>query len=85
MQMTWDQTVQGWDSQAREAVEMTVQRYGPPDEMGERRLTWYERGHWQHISVYRDGGGGLRRTGHSAAVPTLTPRELLGLLTAWPP
>lgn len=54
MQMTWEQTVQGWDSETRELAEMCVQRYGPPDEMGDRRLTWYERGPWYHISVYRD-------------------------------
>ena len=54
MQMSWEQAVQGWDSEPREAAETLVQRYGPPDEMGDRRLTWYEREPWYHISVYRD-------------------------------
>lgn len=50
----FEETLQEWTSQPREAAEKTIERYGPPDEVMPSALVWSHRGPWKRIIVNRD-------------------------------
>lgn len=45
---------QGWPEESREAAQLVVKKYGPPDEASESMLMWTKPGPWARIVAYRD-------------------------------
>jgi hypothetical protein len=45
---------QGWPMDAREAVEMTVQKYGEPDEVTAERVVWSKNGPWKRTIITKE-------------------------------
>lgn len=47
--------VKRWPGPSREAAVSMLMKYGDPDELTSRRLSWKDRGVWLEITVSRDG------------------------------
>jgi hypothetical protein len=43
----------GWPEQSREAAQLVIDRYGPPDEATASELTWHRPGPWKRIVASR--------------------------------
>ena len=46
--------VGSWPAESREAAELVIKKYGPPDEACESTLVWHRRGPWKRVVAYRD-------------------------------
>ena len=46
--------VGSWPSESREAAELVIKKYGPPDEACDSTLVWNQRGPWKRVVAYRD-------------------------------
>lgn len=41
--------IEDWPKESREAAQLVLDKYGPPDEATARRLIWHQRGDWKRI------------------------------------
>ncbi len=48
-----EKAMNGWPEKAKTAARVTMERYGPPDEIGPDALVWYDNGPWKRTIVYR--------------------------------
>jgi hypothetical protein len=48
------QTIQSWPADAKKAAEMTLQKYGEPDEVTPERLVWNGNGPWKRTIITRE-------------------------------
>jgi hypothetical protein len=48
------QIVQSWPAEAKKAVEMTMQKYGEPDEATPQRLIWNDKGPWKRTIITKE-------------------------------
>ena len=46
--------VNDWNAMSKKAANLTIDKYGPPNETTESRLIWYNNGPWKRTIVYRD-------------------------------
>ncbi len=44
--------VRPWLAGPRETLKLMMERYGPPNALGEGTATWYERGPWKRITIH---------------------------------
>jgi hypothetical protein len=43
------QALEGWPEESREAAQLVIDQYGPPDEATGTQLVWHQRGPWKRI------------------------------------
>lgn len=46
--------VAAWPEKSRRIAAQLVTKYGPPAEVTERRITWYDNGPWKRTTLYRE-------------------------------
>jgi hypothetical protein len=51
--METQQLTRGWPEESREAAQLVIDKYGPPDEASDSMLTWHRRGPWKRIVATR--------------------------------
>jgi hypothetical protein len=49
-----EEILERWPEKSREACERVVNKYGPPDEVTETRMTWHGNGPWKRTEVNRE-------------------------------
>ena len=47
------QWIEDWPEGSREAAQLVIDQYGPPDEVTKTQLTWHKRGAWKRIVALR--------------------------------
>jgi hypothetical protein len=50
-----EQITRDWPEKPTKLANEMTDKYGPPDELTERRLFWHDAGPWKRIHLYRDG------------------------------
>jgi hypothetical protein len=48
-----EKAMSGWPERAKIAARATLEKYGPPDEIGPDALVWWDNGPWKRTVVYR--------------------------------
>jgi hypothetical protein len=46
--------INDWNAMSLKAANLTIEKYGPPNEATQSRLIWYNNGSWKRTVVYRD-------------------------------
>lgn len=46
--------INDWNAMSKKAANLTIEQYGPPNEVTVSRLIWYNNGLWKRTIVYRD-------------------------------
>lgn len=52
-ELTAQETILGWPTLAQRMAQLTIERYGRPDEVGEDALVWRGKGPWLRTTVHR--------------------------------
>jgi hypothetical protein len=48
------QIISGWEKKQRKETKKTMEKYGVPEGVTERRLMWYDADPWKRIEIFRD-------------------------------
>lgn len=51
---TVENIINDWNAMSKKAANLTIEQYGPPNEVTQSRLIWYNNRPWKRTIVYRD-------------------------------